>query len=64
MVTAMERVFGKLIQARSLDVVEGEIATLKEIFKLVDFDQVNEIEARFLGGAPAGRGDDEKGRSS
>lgn len=54
-VAAMDRVFRTLVETRTLESVEGEIASLKDIFPLVGFDEFQRIEARYMGpdgGAP------------
>jgi phosphoenolpyruvate phosphomutase len=60
-VTAMDRVFRRLVETGTLSAVEGDIASLKEIFHLVGFDEVNRIEERFIARPPAAADSDPGG---
>jgi len=62
-VAAMDRVFRTLVETRTLESVEGDIASLEDIFPLVGFDEFQRIEARFMGTdtKDAGESKDERG---
>jgi phosphoenolpyruvate phosphomutase len=54
-VSAMSKVFRRLVETRSGAAVEADIASLGEIFTLVDLDEVKRIEAEFAASADARR---------
>jgi phosphoenolpyruvate phosphomutase len=49
-ISAMDRVFRRMVETGVLTSVEGEVAPLSQIFDLVGFDEVGQIEARFPAG--------------
>lgn len=51
-VAAMDRSFRAMAGARSLRAVEDSVAPLRDIFALVDYEEVNRLSARYLEDAP------------
>jgi 2-methylisocitrate lyase-like PEP mutase family enzyme len=47
-VLAMQQVFAKIIAAHGIGEVDGEIASVEEIFRLQDMDRIQAQEKAFL----------------
>ncbi|MCY1064726.1 AMP-binding protein [Nannocystis sp. RBIL2] len=54
-VGAMERTFRALATTRSLTAVEAEVSPLSDIFALVDYEEINRLNARYIDPSPPGR---------
>jgi phosphoenolpyruvate phosphomutase len=54
-VAAMQRMANQLVRTRSLEGIEEQIATVKEIFRLTDAAELDEAEAKYLPAASRSR---------